>query len=75
MAKFGIEVLVFDWGEVKVPPGASANYAAVKKRKDGEPDRRYKLGRLWWKWFWEQNVGGIDRKPVAWWKMPPSPTK
>lgn len=67
--KFGIELLVFDWGEVKVPPGVSADYAKVPKRKDGEPDKRYRVGKQWWRWFFEQNrIGGIQRSPITWWR-------
>jgi hypothetical protein len=69
MNKFGLEVFVFDWGDVKVPPGASADFAKVPKRRDGQPDRRYRIGRQWWTWFHEQNaIKGIDRTPSSFWR-------
>jgi len=36
--KFGIEMLVFNWGCVKVPPGHSKDYARAqaKRRRPGQ---------------------------------------
>lgn len=48
------DVLVFSWGEVKCPPDKRPPHP----RKDGQPDRRYKVGREWWDWFWSVERAG-----------------
>lgn len=54
-SKVTVNLLVFSWGEVPYPP----DMLPPNPRKDGQPDRRYKAGRVWWRRFEE-----MERDPA-----------
>jgi hypothetical protein len=46
-----VNILVTDVGEYRIPDGMAAIYKACKIRGDGQPDKRTKYGKLWYREF------------------------
>jgi hypothetical protein len=56
-----IDVLMTDFGTMAMDRQTADRYdREVPKRKDGEPDRRYRASREWWAYFDRQTKRAAD---------------
>lgn len=49
------DMLIFSWGEIVCPP----DMIPQARRKDGDPDMRFRSSKLWWERFNKMEKDGL----------------